>query len=57
MSMTRGALARSATISAGPLPRYPGKRGLLCPAPPRYNSLAWAPTPMAGFAPSTYGRF
>jgi hypothetical protein len=33
------------------------KRGLLSPARPRYNTLAWAPTSMAGFALSTYGRF
>jgi len=40
-----------------PSPVPSAHTGLRSPARMRYNTPAWAPPPMAGFDPSTYGRF
>ena len=57
-SMTRRAQAPSATIWKGAATGVFRKTRLALPWAARaHNTPAWAPTPMAGFAPSTYGRF
>ena len=57
-SMTRRAPAPSATIWKGAATGVFRKTRLaLTWAARAYNTPAWAPTPMADFAPSTHGRF